>query len=278
MGRPRETLAGRLAALGFAETAGALRILTEELGLDVDGADADLVAELAGAADPDQALTRLAAVLAEGAGPRQAAASGADEDLLAALRTDQRLRSRLIAVLGISAALADHLRRHRDDWRLLASGDADLAPTAAEVTEELLAATAGVNAAAAVGVDVAGQGRLGATRPGSSKADALRTAYRRRLLMLAARDLTGAATLDEVMAELADLAGAALQAALAIASSQLPAEAAQARLAVIAMGKCGARELNYASDVDVIFVAETQPARTVTRPPRSRRLPAWPAR
>ena len=28
------------------------------------------------------------------------------------------------------------------------------------------------------------------------------------------------------------------------------------RLAVIAMGKCGARELNYVSDVDVIFVGE----------------------
>jgi glutamate-ammonia-ligase adenylyltransferase len=257
-------LAGRLAALGFAETAGALRILTEELGLDVDGADADLVTELAGAADPDQALTRLAAVLVESGGGRQNHASGTDEELLAALRTDHRLRSRLIAVLGTSAALADHLRRHRADWRLLASRDADLAPAAAEVTEELLAATAGVDIAATAGVSVAATagvgvadaGRLAATRARSSKADALRTGYRRRLLMLAARDLTGAASLDEVMAELADLAGAVLQAALAIATSQLPAEAAKTRLAVIAMGKCGARELNYASDIDVIFVAE----------------------
>ncbi len=32
------------------------------------------------------------------------------------------------------------------------------------------------------------------------------------------------------------------------------------RLAIIAMGKCGARELNYVSDVDVIFVAETADA------------------
>src|SRR6202034_2700123 len=34
-----------------------------------------------------------------------------------------------------------------------------------------------------------------------------------------------------------------------------PPGSAPARLAVIAMGKCGGRELNYASDVDVIFVA-----------------------
>ncbi len=49
---------------------------------------------------------------------------------------------------------------------------------------------------------------------------------------------------------------AALEAALAIARAALPAGVTPCRLAVIAMGKCGARELNYASDVDVIFVAE----------------------
>jgi [glutamine synthetase] adenylyltransferase / [glutamine synthetase]-adenylyl-L-tyrosine phosphorylase len=223
--RPRETLAGRLAALGFADTDGAQRILTEELQLDVDGADADLVAALAKAANPDQALARLAVL-------------GHDEEFLAALRNDEGLRARLAAVLGVSAALADHLRRHPKDWRLLESPAADTVPTPADVTEELRAAS----------------------QPGQTKADALRTAYRRRLLTLAARDLTGATSLDEVMAELADLSSAVLQAALAIAAAQLPQAAAQTRLAVIAMGKCGARELNYASDIDVIFVADRQPA------------------
>ena len=33
-------------------------------------------------------------------------------------------------------------------------------------------------------------------------------------------------------------------------------DAASVRLAVIAMGKCGGHELNYVSDVDVIFVHE----------------------
>ena len=37
------TLAGRLAALGFADTARAERLLTEDLRLDVAGADAELV-------------------------------------------------------------------------------------------------------------------------------------------------------------------------------------------------------------------------------------------
>ena len=56
--------------------------------------------------------------------------------------------------------------------------------------------------------------------------------------------------------ELADIAAAVLEAALAIARAELAAGATPCRLAVIAMGKCGGRELNYASDVDVIFVAE----------------------
>ena len=75
--------------------------------------------------------------------------------------------------------------------------------------------------------------------------------------------MTGAATVDEVAAELADLADAVLEAALAISRAELPPDATPVRFAVVAMGKCGARELNYASDIDVIFVAEPhRPAAT----------------
>ncbi|MGW2314583.1 bifunctional [glutamine synthetase] adenylyltransferase/[glutamine synthetase]-adenylyl-L-tyrosine phosphorylase, partial [Actinomadura luteofluorescens] len=63
----------------------------------------------------------------------------------------------------------------------------------------------------------------------------------------------------EVAAELADLAAAALEAGLAIARAEVPGHEA-CRLAVIGMGKCGGRELNYVSDVDVIFVAEARGA------------------
>ena len=49
---------------------------------------------------------------------------------------------------------------------------------------------------------------------------------------------------------------AALAAALVVATRTVCGDEPGPRLAVIAMGKCGARELNYVSDVDVIFVAE----------------------
>ena len=53
------------------------------------------------------------------------------------------------------------------------------------------------------------------------------------------------------------MADAALAAALRVAEATVcGGDRTPPRLAVIAMGKCGARELNYVSDVDVIFVAE----------------------
>jgi glutamate-ammonia-ligase adenylyltransferase len=66
---------------------------------------------------------------------------------------------------------------------------------------------------------------------------------------------------DDVGRLLAALAEAALRAALAVALAEI-GDSDPGRLAVIAMGKCGGRELNYVSDVDVVFVAE--PADTAT--------------
>jgi len=231
----RTTPVGRLARMGFADAARAQQFVTEDLGLDPDGADSDLLEALAAAADPDLALAALARMTV-------------DAELRAALREDPGLRIRLTAVLGTSAALGDHLARHPADWRVLRGEDALRGPTAAELRATLLAATGAVPA------DPQPVARPAETDQGDP-ATALRAAYRRQLVHLAARDLTGLVTLDEVGAELADLAAAALEAALAIARSQPAAGSVPARLAVIAMGKCGGRELNYASDVDVIFVA-----------------------
>ncbi len=77
----------------------------------------------------------------------------------------------------------------------------------------------------------------------------LRLDYRRALIAIAAADLTGRFTIDETMATLSALADATLDAAFGLAGGT-----GTTRLAVIAMGKCGGLELNYVSDVDVIFV------------------------
>jgi [glutamine synthetase] adenylyltransferase / [glutamine synthetase]-adenylyl-L-tyrosine phosphorylase len=247
------TLAGTLARMGFADPARAQHLIMDELGFDADGADADVLAAVAAAADPDLALSALSALV-------QRADPALATELRAALRTERGFRDRLAAVLGASAALGEHLHRHPADWRVLRGPDALRRPAAGELRAALLTA---VDAQPYDGEPVA----AGATAP--DPVTALRRAYRRRLLHLAARDLTGAAEFEDVNAELADLAAAALEGALAIARGQLRAGDARggkrsggvaaARLAVIGMGKCGGRELNYVSDVDVIFVAEAGP-------------------
>ena len=86
---------------------------------------------------------------------------------------------------------------------------------------------------------------------------ALRVAYRRELLAIAAADVGDAATFVLISAALADLADCVLEAALAIARAEFPDDVERCSLAVIALGKSGGRELNYISDVDVLFVVDS---------------------
>ena len=72
----------------------------------------------------------------------------------------------------------------------------------------------------------------------------------RELLRIAARDLVGLDLLEQVGRNLAALADDVL------AESWRLAGPGAAGLAVVGMGKLGGRELNYASDVDVMFVGE----------------------
>src|SRR5262245_18642891 len=243
MSVPRRTTAvARLARLGFADPARA-ELLMGGLGVDAGQALETLIGALATAADPDLALAALARM-------------PPDAELAEALAEDPRLRGRLAAVLGVSAALGDHLARHPGHWRVLAGADDLPAPAADQVRAELLAAVGARPGDAEPVAGAADRSTAPGAGAGADRVAALRVAYRRRLLALAARDLTGEEPLDRVAAELADLAAAGLEAALAIARANLSPGSAPCRLAVIAMGKCGARELNYASDVDVIFVAE----------------------
>ncbi|WP_224390585.1 bifunctional [glutamine synthetase] adenylyltransferase/[glutamine synthetase]-adenylyl-L-tyrosine phosphorylase [Pseudonocardia sp. ICBG1293] len=177
-----------------------------------------------------------------------------------ALRTDRGLRGRLFATLGSSTALGDHLVGHPDRWPLLAdtAERGNLPPDLARRSANLLRAVG-------ADPDAPRPGTVGGARApltGAEAVAALRTAYRDELLGLASADLAavGDPTLpvmevDDVAAQLADLAEAAVSAALAVAAAELdPPD--ELRLAVIGLGKCGGRELNYVSDVDVVFVAE----------------------
>ncbi|KAB5607467.1 bifunctional [glutamine synthetase] adenylyltransferase/[glutamine synthetase]-adenylyl-L-tyrosine phosphorylase [Bifidobacterium jacchi] len=100
-----------------------------------------------------------------------------------------------------------------------------------------------------------------ASKPLAEATTALRRTYRNQLAAIIAQDTTAddpIALQPRISEELSDLADAALEGALAIARREVPG-AEDVRFAVIGMGKLGARELNYVSDVDLIYVVE--PAR-----------------
>ncbi len=227
---------GALARRGFGDATRAAQLL-REAGLDPVVHEA-VVDALGRAADPDLALLGLVRILER----------SEETDLLGALLDDADLRERLVQVLGASRALADHLVRHPGDWRELRGADAARVPDAEELRTGLLHVIGADPYSPAPVADLTQADAAEVTH-------ALRLAYRRRVLRLAGRDLTGLQDLKEVAAELAELAAAVLEGSLAVARARLPEDAARCRLAVIGMGKCGGRELNYVSDVDVVFVA-----------------------
>lgn len=233
-----------LARMGFADLEWAdeqLHIVASLANLDVD----DLISAIPAAADPDQALGLLALLLRRAPDP------------VSEILSDTRFRVRLIRVLGASKGLGDFFARHPSELSVLSDPDLRL-PTAHEARTSLL--------------DSVGSHGGFASGSGEESWTALRVRYRGLLARVAAIDLEQpdpVAGLDRVAAVLADLAAAALEASLSVARTTLSTKGlglwffdrdsvSMTRLAIIGMGKAGARELNYVSDVDVIFVGEAE--------------------
>ena len=193
-------------------------------------------------ADPDAALLGLVRL------------AGQAERLKA---LDQDGWQRLMVVLGGSVALGEHLVRHPEHLAAL-DQPADLA-LHAQGGADSAAITPGQQAMRALLLQAVGADPA-AARPVAEgpEVEPLRRAYRRQLLQVAAFDLSAPdplQVLDLVGRALADLATGVLEAALALARVQV-ADHQLVDLTVIGLGKTGGRELNYVSDVDVLYVAE----------------------
>lgn len=217
-----------LARLGFAELSAAR---------DALGDLAEHLEAFGSAADPDRALRMLVRLQEQ------------HPDALRPVLADPAWAARVIRVLGASEGLGDFLRRRPAELAALREPLRSL-PSAEQLRRFLAAAVESAPVGTAADIE---QART-----------ALRVRYRRWLLRIAAFDLEhddAVEALPLVAAALADLAGAALDASLQVARavSTFPAaDVARTRLAIIGMGKAGARELNYISDVDVIYVGEAE--------------------
>ncbi|QRY60926.1 bifunctional [glutamine synthetase] adenylyltransferase/[glutamine synthetase]-adenylyl-L-tyrosine phosphorylase [Gordonia sp. PDNC005] len=212
-------------------------------------ATVDLLWALSRAPDADLALRALVRL-------HDREGSGDWPQIDALLRSSKAFRGRLLSVLGGSDALADHVVAEPDAWRLLVD---DEMPSAEQSRSALLDSIGAVRVSGTSDDDLLFRAAI----TGPDAVAALRRAYRDQILILAAHDLAATVENEEVLylaevgGRLADLADAALTAALAVAIAEVAGDSPlETRLSVIAMGKCGARELNYVSDVDVVFVAE----------------------
>lgn len=211
-----------------------------------------MVAALSRAPDPDLALHSI---------DRLREVTATWEQLSAGLAEDRSLRAGLFGILGTSSAFADHLVAHPEDWRRLSD---DRMRSGGEQRYEA-ALLAAVGAGVSTGRPGTPDGPV-ASLTGDEAISALRGAYRGLLLEIAARDLAGVVEssspelpYEDVALLLSELAVAALRSALAVAvaEGELDADGVPA-LSVVAMGKCGGQELNYVSDVDVLFVAGSE--------------------
>lgn len=237
-----------LARTGFSRLAEADAMLDELERLVGTGRD-EATALAQRVASPDHALSAIVQVARR------------DPDAVRAAAADAGAWRALWDLTGASDGFAEFYLRHPDELAHL-SGAGLTVPDEQSMRAELLAAVGDVDGFAEDGTDAAWV--------------ALRIRYRRLLARIAAFDLGQPEPADVVpivASALADLAGAALEASLSVARTRISgtgpaafprAQVAATRFAIIAMGKAGARELNYVSDVDVIFVGGTADEDTVS--------------
>lgn len=241
----------RLRALGVRDTARALALVEELRELPWDAAAREAAFEAAVAApDPDLYFLNLAR-LAETLPPAEVAA---------AFRAPSGPRL-LPALLGGSAFLPERLAREPGLFaELFVRGGVDRRPGAAELADEAVRCAAESGSEEAV------------------KA-ALRRIKLREMTRIAARDMAGLSPLSEVTGDLSALARAALEGAIVFARraaderfgpalAEGPGEPRACRFVVLGMGKLGGCELNFSSDVDLIYLYETDRGQTAGGPGR----------
>ena len=203
-----------------------------------------LRAALEAAPDPERARKLAGALLAAAPPDRLREVAGARPSALAEV---------LAAVCGTAPFLASHLGRH-PDWLLALVGDDLARPLSAEDLEAELA---------------------GAATAGPEAERVLRELKYRRLARISVResdaDRVPLERSGEILAELSLLADALLSGALGVARARTTerfgppcwrdaeGRAWEPGFVVLGLGKLGGEELNYSSDVDLVYVHEAVP-------------------
>lgn len=185
--------------------------------------------------DPDQALVWLGEFLA---------ASGAREGYLSLLEGSPTTARLLVTLFGTSGFLSRYLVAHP------------------ELLDELVLGSYAVREKSLTRLEAELGEALAGARDEEERLDALRRFRNAELLRIAWNDLYGALGPEEAGEQVTQVAQACLEAACREAREQLArkngpsgqAGSGPVRFAVLGLGKLGGAELDYHSDLDVIFV------------------------
>ncbi len=189
-----------------------------------------LSASLDQSPDPDLAVTNLV---------RFAEASLNTTSLFNDLVKHSVLLDVLVKTLSSSLYFADILVRDPELFRWLTASDALVRARRKDFLAEECART------------------LRMFQKPEKRLDALKRMYRREILRIGVRDLLGEGDLSTLTKELAHLADAIVDACCAVAHQQMESrfpKRPETPYSVIGLGKFGGEELNYSSDIDIIFI------------------------
>lgn len=243
---PPDEAGARLRALGFRDGAAALQNLRRlASGSPLSPLPRALLAEVCASPDPDTALNQF---------ERVAASAISRSSFYATLDDRPEVCHELIRLLSVSPFLADILVRNPTFFHYIFETPGLLTE---EVPPERLLADL--------------RRGISVFRTPDTRLNALRRLVRRELLRIGASDLMGKMDILTVARGLSDLADAVLQVLIDLLRPPLISrygvprdrEGREVGFAVIALGKLGGRELNFSSDVDLMFVygadGETDP-------------------
>lgn len=190
----------------------------------------ELLDEIRGLADPDLALMNLAAFIT---------AVGARTSFLGLLEEHPATRRVLLKLFASSSHLSALFIRHPEILDTLVRSDlVQVRRSAAALHQEL-------------------EELVGSSVDFESRLDAIRAFRQQEFLRVAIADLAGNLELEDVQAELTLLAETVLRVALQLAFAETERRypmVAGLKLCAMAMGRLGAGEMSYNSDLDLIFV------------------------
>ncbi len=152
------------------------------------------------------------------------------------LGKDEKLRNDFLRIISTSQYLADILVRHPTFFRFLFSPQGIDSPVYPESLIQEMAR------------------QISVYKDAAKKNDFVRRIYKREILRIGARDICGLDAIDATTLQISQLAEAILTIFLEITNAEFKESDRLSPLSCVALGKLGGRELNYSSDIDLLFL------------------------